>query len=97
MWAGSTALVYSKSKAEGIAKIIFDEMKAMFKKVGVDTVYVFVDWRDWHLLKCFDKMGTGDMINLKLKIDKKRRPASLFIPTDSSPIFLIATGVSQKG
>ena len=55
---------------KGIAKLLFTEMSSMFKKVGVDTIYVFVNWRDWDLLQFFDKMGfqRGDMINLELKL-----------------------------
>lgn len=55
---------------KGIAKLLFNEMLSMFKKVGVDTVYVFVNWKDLDLLQFFDKMGfkRGDMINLELKI-----------------------------
>ena len=55
---------------KGIAKLLFMEMSSMFKKVGVDTIYVFVNWRDWDLLQFFDKMGfqRGDMINLELKL-----------------------------
>jgi ribosomal protein S18 acetylase RimI-like enzyme len=63
--------VLKEYQRKDIAKIMFDELKAMFNKVGVDTIYVFVRWRDWDLLKFFDKMGMnrGDMINLELKID----------------------------
>ncbi len=32
-------------------------MLDMFKAVRVDTVYVFVNWKDWDLLQFFDKMG----------------------------------------
>jgi ribosomal protein S18 acetylase RimI-like enzyme len=55
---------------KGIAKLLFNEMTSMFKKVGIDTVYVFVNWRDWDLLQFFDRMGfrRGDMINLELNI-----------------------------
>jgi len=50
--------------------MLFVEMLSMFKKVGVDTVYVFVNWKDQDLLQFFEKMGfkKGDMINLELKI-----------------------------
>jgi len=39
-------------------------------KVGVDTIYIFVNWRDRPLLQFFDAMGfkRGDMINLEFKI-----------------------------
>ena len=55
---------------KGIARLLFREMFFMFKEVGVDTIYVFVNWRDWDLLKFFDKMGfkRGDMINLEMRI-----------------------------
>jgi GNAT superfamily N-acetyltransferase len=62
--------VVKEHQNKGIAKLLFKEMFSMFKKVGVDTIYVFVNWRDWDLLQFFDKMGfqRGDMINLELKL-----------------------------
>lgn len=62
--------VLKEYQKNGIARLLFKEMYSMFKKVGVDTIYVFVNWRDWNLLQFFDKMGfrRGDMINLELKI-----------------------------
>jgi ribosomal protein S18 acetylase RimI-like enzyme len=62
--------VIKEHQSKGIAKLLFTEMSSMFKKVGVDTIYVFVNWRDWDLLQFFDKMGfqRGDMINLELKL-----------------------------
>jgi ribosomal protein S18 acetylase RimI-like enzyme len=55
---------------KGIARLLFKEMISMLKKIGIDTVYVFVNWRDWDLLQFFDKMGfrRGDMINLELNL-----------------------------
>jgi predicted N-acetyltransferase YhbS len=62
--------VRNEYKKKGIARLLFKEMFSMFKKVGVDTIYVFVSWKDWDLLQFFDKMGfkRGDMINLEMKI-----------------------------
>ena len=62
--------VRSEYKKKGIARLLIKEMFSMFKKVGVDTIYVFVNWKDWDLLQFFDKMGfkRGDMINLEMKI-----------------------------
>ena len=62
--------VRKEYQRRGIARLLFKEMLDMFKKVGIDTVYVFVNWRDWDLLQFFDKAGfmRGDMINLELKI-----------------------------
>jgi len=55
---------------KGIAKMLLTEMISNLKKVGVDTVYTFVNWRDWSLLRFFDAMGfhKGDMVNLELKV-----------------------------
>jgi len=55
---------------KGVARILFNEMISMFKKVGVNTIYVFVNSRDWDLLQFFDKVGfnRGDMVNLEMKI-----------------------------
>lgn len=55
---------------KGIAKMLLTEMISNLKKVGVDSVYTFVNWRDWSLLRFFDAMGfqKGDMVNLELKV-----------------------------
>jgi len=55
---------------KGVAKILFAEMVNNLKKVGVDTIYTFLNWRDWSLLRFFDAMGfqKGEMINLELKV-----------------------------
>ncbi len=46
------------------------EMVDNLKKVGVDTIYTFANWRDWGFLQFFDAMGfqRGDMLNLELKL-----------------------------
>jgi len=55
---------------KGIAQILMKEMLNNMKKVGVDTVYTLVNWRDWGLLQFFDAMGfkRGDTINPEFKI-----------------------------
>lgn len=55
---------------KGVAKMLFAEMVNNLKKVGVDTIYTFLSWRDWSLLHFFDAMGfqKGEMINLELKV-----------------------------
>jgi len=62
--------VVKEYQKKGIARLLFKELYSMFKKVGVDTIYVFVHWKDWDLLQFFDKMGfkRGDMINFQLDI-----------------------------
>jgi ribosomal protein S18 acetylase RimI-like enzyme len=62
--------VVKEWQGRGVSQLLFNEIYSMFKKVGVDTIYVFVDWKKWDLLKFFNKMGfqRGDMINLELKI-----------------------------
>ena len=54
----------------GVAKLLLTEMVNNLKKVGVDTIYTFVNWREWSLLRFLDAMGfqKGDMINLELKV-----------------------------
>ena len=55
---------------QGIARMLMNEMIVNLKKVGADTVYTMVNWRDWNLLKFFDAFGykKGPLINLELKI-----------------------------
>ena len=62
--------VHPKYRRQGIAGILFKEMVTNLKKVGVDTIYTFVNWKDWDLLHFFDKMGfqRGDMIHIEMKV-----------------------------
>jgi ribosomal protein S18 acetylase RimI-like enzyme len=55
---------------KGIARMLFKEMLANLKKVGVTKVHTYVAWRDWGLLKFFNAMGfqKGNMVNLELNI-----------------------------
>jgi N-acetylglutamate synthase-like GNAT family acetyltransferase len=57
-------------QGKGVSQMLFKEIYSMFKKVGVDTIYVFVDWKKQDLLQFFNKMGfkRGDMVNLEMKI-----------------------------
>ena len=56
---------------KGIGRLLMKELLNYMKKVGVDTVYTLVNWRDWELLRFFDAIGfkRGDMVNLEFKID----------------------------
>ena len=51
--------------------MLTEEMLNYMKKVGIDTVYTFVNGREWGLLQFFDAIGfkRGDMINLEFKIE----------------------------
>jgi len=62
--------VAPEAQRAGIAKMLLTEMVNNLKKVGVEKVYTFVNWRDWGLLQFFDAMGfkKGDMINLEMKV-----------------------------
>jgi ribosomal protein S18 acetylase RimI-like enzyme len=62
--------VRKECQRKGIARLLFKEMFSMFKKVGVDTVYIFVNWKNGELLQFCHKMGfkRGDMINLEMSI-----------------------------
>ncbi|UCE12938.1 MAG: GNAT family N-acetyltransferase [Candidatus Heimdallarchaeota archaeon] len=55
---------------KGIGGLLMKELLSYMKKVGVDTVYTLVNWRDWELLRFFDAIGfkRGDMINLEYQI-----------------------------
>lgn len=68
-WIDTLGVIKEYQK-KGIARLLFEEMYNMFKKLGADTIYVFVDSQDQDLLQFFGKMGfeRGDMISLKLKI-----------------------------
>jgi N-acetylglutamate synthase-like GNAT family acetyltransferase len=37
-------------RKKGVARLLMQEMRSSMKKVGVDTVYTLVNWRDWTLL-----------------------------------------------
>jgi ribosomal protein S18 acetylase RimI-like enzyme len=54
----------------GIASLLFSEMVANLKKVGVNRISTFVAWSDWRLLKFFNTMGfqMGKMVNLDFDI-----------------------------
>jgi len=54
----------------GIASLLFKEMIANLKKVGVNRVTTFVTWSDWELLKFFNTVGfkMGKMVNLEFDI-----------------------------
>ena len=56
---------------KGIGTLLMKELINYMKKVGVNTIYTLVNWRDGELLRFFDATGfkRGDMINLKFKID----------------------------
>jgi hypothetical protein len=50
--------------------MLIEEILNYMKKVRADTVYNFVNWRDWAPVQFFDAMGfkRGDMINPESKI-----------------------------
>jgi len=54
----------------GIGRLLVQEMVSNLKKVGVDTIYTFVNKDDPNLMKFFIKLGftVGDMVNLQLKL-----------------------------
>jgi len=58
------------TKILGQSRQDYWEMIDHLKKVDVDTIYTFVNWRDWRLLKFFNTIGftTGDMVSLKMDV-----------------------------
>lgn len=55
---------------KGIGRTLVEEMISNLRKLGVSTIYTFVNWRQGDLLRFFDSLGfsKGDMINLELKV-----------------------------
>ncbi len=55
---------------KGLGTLLVKELINYMKKVGVNTIYTLVNWRNWELLRFFDaiEFTRGDMINLELKI-----------------------------
>jgi predicted N-acetyltransferase YhbS len=64
--------VHPEYHRKGIARLLFKEMVNNLKKVGVNTIYTLVNWKEWDLLHFFDKMRflKGDMLQLELKLDE---------------------------
>ncbi len=62
--------VVKEWQGKGVSQLLFKEMYSMFKKVGVDTIYVLVEWRKWDLMQFFESMGfnRGNLVHLELKI-----------------------------
>jgi predicted N-acetyltransferase YhbS len=62
--------VHPDYQKKGIATSLFRKLIDNLRKIGVNTVYTFVEWRSWDLLRFFAKMGfdKGDMIHLTFRI-----------------------------
>jgi len=54
----------------GVGRTLLEEMLTHLRKVGVRTLYTYVNWRDGDLLSFFDRVGfrRGDMINLEMDL-----------------------------
>jgi len=55
---------------KGIGSLMMREMISYLKKVGVESIYEPVNWRDFDMLKFLSKFGfgRGDLIYLELKL-----------------------------
>jgi predicted N-acetyltransferase YhbS len=62
-----TIAVLPQWQGKGISQLLLKEMLSMLKKVGLETVHVYVNWKHWDLLRFFDKAGftRGEMVNLE--------------------------------
>lgn len=62
--------VHPDFQKKGIATMLFQKLTENLKKVGINTIYTFVEWRSWDLLRFFAKMGfqKGDMIHLTYRL-----------------------------
>lgn len=66
----NTIVVSPEYQRKGIGQMLFNEMAEYMKKEGIRSIYAFIYWKDFDLLKFFNSIGfeKGDMINLKLDI-----------------------------
>lgn len=57
-------------QGKGIGAVMLHEMLSNMQKVGVNTVYTLVNWKDGGMLRFFDRMGfdRGDMLNLEKRL-----------------------------
>ena len=62
--------VHPEYQRHGVARLLAEELVSHMRKVGVTKVYTLVNWREWEMLRFFEKLGfeRGDMMNLQLKI-----------------------------
>ncbi len=62
--------VHPDYQQKGIATSLFRKLVDNLRKIGINTVYTFVEWRSWDLLRFFAKMGfeKGEMIHLILRL-----------------------------
>ena len=49
--------VHPTYQRKGVARILFKAMVANMKKVGVDSIYTFVNWREFDRLNFFYQIG----------------------------------------
>ncbi|MFX0207617.1 MAG: GNAT family N-acetyltransferase [Candidatus Hodarchaeota archaeon] len=58
-------------QGKGVARMLMEELLNFMEKIGVNTVYTLINWRDGDLLNFLNHMGfnRGDMINLELKLE----------------------------
>lgn len=62
--------VHPDFQKKGIATMLFQKLTENLRKVGINTIYTFVEWRSWDLLRFFARMGfqKGDMIHLTYRM-----------------------------
>jgi len=62
--------VHPDYQKKGIATFLFRRLVDNLRKIGINTVYTFVEWRSWDLLRFFAKMGfeKGEMVHLILRL-----------------------------
>jgi len=57
-------------QGKGISHLLYKEISSLFKKVGIDTIYVFLDSNKRDLVKFFEKMGfvRGGVLSMESRI-----------------------------
>lgn len=66
----NTIIVTPEYQRRGIGEMLVNEMVEHMKKSGIRSIYTFIYWRDFDLLRFFDSIGfnKGEMINLRLDV-----------------------------
>lgn len=56
-------------QGSGVGRALMEEFRSHVRKAGVRTVFTFVNWNEWGLLRFFESAGfsPGRMVNLELK------------------------------
>jgi N-acetylglutamate synthase-like GNAT family acetyltransferase len=62
--------VHPDWQGQGLAIELMNEFVRNLRKAGVERIYTLVNWKDWDLMRFFEKsrFGPGQMLNLELQL-----------------------------